>query len=297
VSVAKARTAACRFRHQQCRRNTFADDIRDRQAEPRRTKCDGVETVAADAGCRLPGDRHLPAIEWRHGGGQKRALNATRLVEIATFERDLTAPRAAGIDFGPQDRDELVVVPGLLHEVAHAAPHGFDRDVDRTPSGHHDDRELAVESLDARQQIDSLAARRRIAGVVQVHQQQIERARGDCRERSLRRPHGVDVNAFALEQQAQRVDQVRLVVGDQDSWLDGADRVHVPPPPFQSVCHTPKCEPGSCPGPKPRGSASPGWAVPDGQHSGLFEFGQLIPETGALGRLARRRFPRARLKF
>ncbi len=56
--------------------------------------------------------------------------------------------------------DQLRVVPWLLNEVAHAEAHGLDREVDRSPAGHDDDRELPIERLHARQQVDALAARR-----------------------------------------------------------------------------------------------------------------------------------------
>ena len=116
---------------------------------------------------------------------------------------------------------------GFCDEIAHAMPHGFDRDVDRSPAGHDDDGQLPVDGLDARQQVDALASGRRVAGVVEVHQQEVERPGGNGRQGGLRRTDGVDVNVLALEEEPQRIDQVRLVVGDQDARLDGARRVHV----------------------------------------------------------------------
>ena len=71
------------------------------------------------------------------------------------------------------------------------------------------------------------AARRRVAGVVEIHQHQIERrdsataasaASGELTA-SIRMPLG-------LEQQPQRIDQVRLIVGDQDPRLNSAGCGH-----------------------------------------------------------------------
>ena len=46
----------------------------------------------------------------------------------------LAAPqRPAKLDLGAQDGEQPLVVPGLLDEVARAAPHGLDRHVDLTP--------------------------------------------------------------------------------------------------------------------------------------------------------------------
>jgi len=74
------------------------------------------------------------------------------------------------------DRQELRVVPWFLDEVAHATSHRFDSDVDRAPPGHDDHRQITIERLDASQQVDAFTARSGIAGVVEVHQQEVERS-------------------------------------------------------------------------------------------------------------------------
>ena len=79
-------------------------------------------------------------------------------------------------------REEVGVVPRLLDEVADAAAHRLDREVHRAPPGHHDDRQQLIEVLDAGEEIDALAARRGVPGVVEIHQQQIELPDGDGAE-------------------------------------------------------------------------------------------------------------------
>ena len=68
----------------------------------------------------------------------------------------LQPARASLLDLGAQQRDQVLVVPRLLDEVADAAPHRLHGEIDRSPSGHHDDGERAVERLKPRQQIDAL---------------------------------------------------------------------------------------------------------------------------------------------
>ena len=53
------------------------------------------------------------------------------------------AQRVSELHLRPQDREQPLVVPGLLDEVAGAPPHGLDGDVDRAPRRHDDDRQDA----------------------------------------------------------------------------------------------------------------------------------------------------------
>ena len=72
-------------------------------------------------------------------------------------------------------------------------------------------------SLDPREQVEPLLPRRRVARVVQVDQHRVEVAR--LERRRARRPASDAVShskPFALEQQAQGLEHVALVVGDQD---------------------------------------------------------------------------------
>ena len=51
--------------------------------------------------------------------------------------------REVQFDLGAQNRQQALVLPGLLDEVPSAAPHGFDRQFDVAPSGHDDDGQAA----------------------------------------------------------------------------------------------------------------------------------------------------------
>jgi hypothetical protein len=162
-----------------------------------------------------------------------------RLGEIASLGRLAETPRAPGGDLLAQRRDQMRVVPRLLHEVAHAAAHRLNRQVDAAPTGHDDHRQQPVELLHARQQIDALTPRRRVAGVVEVHQHGVECARPQRRDRRVGRGDGVELEAVPLEQQREGVEQVPLIVGNQDArgrvGVDGNE--HVGGGIFQSACH------------------------------------------------------------
>ena len=54
-------------------------------------------------------------------------------------------------------------------------------------------------------------------GVVEIHQQQIELPAGDGGQRRLRRRDRLHGHAFSLQQQAERVEQVGLIVGNEDA--------------------------------------------------------------------------------
>ena len=53
----------------------------------------------------------------------------------------------------PQHRQQSRVVPGLLDEVAGAAPHRLDRQIDATPRRHHHDGQSGIGRLNLREQI------------------------------------------------------------------------------------------------------------------------------------------------
>ena len=192
-SVAKARTAACRFDISSAAGMPLPTTSAIESAEARSAERDGVVAIAADAGRRLPRRRDLPAVDLRHRGRQQLALDAPRLVELALLVR-VAAAAARG----------RLRSRRAASRRSCALSHGFctkSRTPRRIASTARStepqpvmtiDRQQAVERLHAREQVDPFAARRRVAGVVQVHQQQIERAAGERGERRVRRRHRVD---------------------------------------------------------------------------------------------------------
>ncbi len=83
--------------------------------------------------------------------------------------------RQALFDLTADDFDQRQVVPRLLDEAARAAAHGLDRRVDAAPAGHHDDRQCAVVRSHAIEQFETLTPGRRVARVIEIHEQQVVR--------------------------------------------------------------------------------------------------------------------------
>ena len=134
------------------------------------------------------------------------------------------AQRAAELDLRLEDGGEARVVPGLLNEVARAAAHGLDGEFHRTPGRHHDHRQSGVERLDAVEQFQAFLAGGGVARVIEVHQDGVEIARLHGVDGGRRRIHGFGLVAFALDQEAQRFQDIGLIVGDEDAW--GIGRFH-----------------------------------------------------------------------
>ena len=123
-----------------------------------------------------------------------------------------------------KNRQDTRVVPGLAHEIARAPAHGFHGDVHRAPGGHHDNRERGIGRLDLRKQVEPLFARGRVPGVVEVHQDSVVFAIFDGLQYGCGRGHRVALVAFRLEQQPERLEDVRLIVGNENARGHGAQQ-------------------------------------------------------------------------
>ena len=114
----------------------------------------------------------------------------------------LVAPhRAAQLDLRPHRRQQLVVVPRLLDVVARAAAHGLDRPGDAAEPGHHQDRQRRVERPDALHQVEAFLARRRVAGVVEIEDDEVEVRRLEALEGLGRRAGRRDLVALVEQQE------------------------------------------------------------------------------------------------
>ena len=134
------------------------------------------------------------------------------------------AQRLAQLDLRADDRQQPRVVPRLLDEVARAAAHRFDRDLDAAPRRHDHDRQRRIDALDPRQQVQPFLAGGRVARVVEIDQGDVELARLERREHAGRRGRGLELEPFGLEQQPQRLEHVGLIVGDEHARLARAHR-------------------------------------------------------------------------
>ena len=84
------------------------------------------------------------------------------------------------------------------------------------PGRHHEHRQVRIELPDTGEQVEPLLAGRRVAGVVQVDERGVEVARLEGGERGGGGGDDLALESLALEQQAQRLEHVLLVVRDED---------------------------------------------------------------------------------
>ena len=190
-----------------------------------------------DVGVRRPHARdHLQHVlhRRRFGDDLRKAFAAQQ--RVLGLEPLPLAQRLAQLDLRPDDREQPRIVPGLLDEIARAATHRLDRDLDAAPGGHDDDRQRRIEALGPREQVQAFFARRRVARVVEIDQGDVELTRLDRRQHTGRRRRRLELKSLRLQQQAQRLEDVGLVVGDEDSRLT---RAHGMPRVLRRVARAP----------------------------------------------------------
>ena len=173
-----------------------------------------ISTLASDGPDARDDVEHRPHRR-RFGQQRRMAVGHQRLV--GGLELPAAPNRPAQLGLRPDDRQQPLVVPRLLDEVARAAAHRFDRDVHRAPRGHHDDRQRFVGGVNALQQVEAFFARRRVARVVEIHQDDVVVLQLHRAQQLLRRRRRVDQIAFGLQQQPQRFEHVGLIVADQNA--------------------------------------------------------------------------------
>ena len=165
--------------------------------------------------------RRRPLDELDDGLHRRRSRNQRRRAVEAQARRALELPpaaqRAAQLDLRSDNREQPRVVPRLLHEVARAAAHRLDRDIDARPRGQHDDRQRRILGLQPREQVEPFLARRRIARVIQIDERGVEVRFGDGREHGGRRRHGLHLEPLALQEQLKGFENVALIVGKKDA--------------------------------------------------------------------------------
>ncbi len=66
------------------------------------------------------------------------------------------------------DGEQARVVPRLGDEIARAAAHGFDGDIDGGPGGHDDDGQRGVERAELGEEIEALRAAGGVARIIQI---------------------------------------------------------------------------------------------------------------------------------
>ena len=218
-------------------------------ARPARHGVNGLRNGAL-AGAVLAGDedvgfRRSDARDQLHHRAHRRRLGDQHRppvglqCSILGFEPLLAPQRARELDLRAHDREQPRVLPRLLHEIARAAAHRLDRDLHAAPRRHDDDRQRGIMRAQLREQIEPFLTRGRVARVVQVHQHRVELVAVDRLENRGRRSGRLHPVPLALQEQAERLQDVRLIVRDQHTRNGGlgSHRCLVFNGPSLSKCH------------------------------------------------------------
>ena len=197
--------------HEQRRRKTLASHISDRQPEPCRRELQHVVTVAAKRGGWFPHRRHLAARDLGKRRRQQRALDPLRMFELARGVRVGFPARSRLIEFAAHGLRERGVLPRFVDEGPRASAHRFDRCFDAAPTSHDNYRQQTIALVDLAEEFETFTPRRRIAGVIQIHEEQVVVPDAQSIAHFLDRAGGVGLEARTAQQQAKRGDHVGLV--------------------------------------------------------------------------------------
>ena len=188
--------------HKQRRGHAFAGNVGDAESRFVIAELQHVVVITTDRASRSPCCCDAATFDLRNLGWQQPALNASRFDKLSLLfflEAQRLAQRVTHLDLCAKDCKQPVILPGLQHKVAHASLHRFDSKLDAAPRGHHHDGQRAVYGLNSRQQIEAFLAGRRIACIVEIHQQQIEIVRLQRLDDIVRRRDAFGLIAFAFE--------------------------------------------------------------------------------------------------
>ncbi len=95
-------------------------------------------------------------------------------------------------------------------------PHRLDGELDRSPRGHHDDRQSRIQLAQPVQQLEAFPSGGRVTRVVQIDDGNVELARAHGLDHFVGGGGELDPVSLALEQEPHRLQHVRLVVGDEN---------------------------------------------------------------------------------
>ena len=176
-----------------------------------------VEISAHRAGLKTE-TRVVEGGEGRLRAREQLGLHAPRHREVAGAAR-VRGGALPPLRLAQLGRDQLLerpVVPGLENEAARALTHRFDRQLDAAPRGHHDHGRQGMSLAQPAQEVNTLGARGRVAGVVEVHEHEVG-APAHGLEQGGGGAHVLDRMTLGLEEQAQGQAHVGLVVGHDDA--------------------------------------------------------------------------------
>ena len=192
---------------------------RDR-VQPARGELLPRSVLAPDQHVRIRGANARHELEHRAharriGDDLRRTLAAQDLV--LPLESHRPPQRARQLELRVYRGEEPCVVPRLLNVVPRPATHRLDRAVHTPPRRHHDHGHRVVGRLQARKDVEPFHAGGRVARVVEIHEHGIERARLDRAQNLRHRACDLDLEAAPLEHEAQCLEHIGLIVGNENA--------------------------------------------------------------------------------
>ncbi len=118
---------------------------------------------------------------------------------------------------GSQNTQQPRILPRLLDKVSCAAPHRLYRKVDAAPRRHHHHGQLRIYFLYAGNQVQAFLPGGCIPRVVEINQDSVEVLMRQCIEHQRWSSDHLQLIALRFQQQTQRLQNMRLVIGDQKS--------------------------------------------------------------------------------
>ena len=212
-------TSKCRLQisHQQRGRHAFPGYIGQHETERVRPQIQKIVVIAAHIARSHAAGGILNRPKLLHRLREELLLHMPRNLDLRPRLTLRASPRRRLTCLFLDSAEQPQVIPRLLHKIGCAAMHRIHGQLDVSPRGHHHHRRAIGPDAELVQQVEPFLPRRRIARIVQVHQNQIERTRIQRPQQSLRRVHGFRQISGALQQQPKSLQDVRLVIADQDS--------------------------------------------------------------------------------
>ena len=141
---------------------------------------------------------------------------------VGTLERRGLASASAQLNPRGNGRNDLLVLPGLGHEISGAPLHGLYGCVDAAVSGNHDHDDVGVDCEDTFEPLEPLLSRRFARPEVHVQQHGVEGVPLHEIRDTLGPKAGHHLGETAPQQQSSRRQDVVVVIDDEN----GADLAH-----------------------------------------------------------------------
>src|SRR5581483_3948064 len=155
-------------------------------------------------------------------GADRPTIGATLATLDLLAQRRVLDAQLAVFGGALENRDQLVVPERLLDVVERALVHRLHRGLEGRLGRHQDHRRVGIPGADRAQHLHAAHG-----GHADIAQDDVGIDRVDLLQRELAPERGMRTEAFVLEQDAQRVENPRLVIDHQNAWASVAVPVAV----------------------------------------------------------------------